>query len=311
MTAGAPVSARADTPSVRYRVTHRTSYGYDEPVTWGTNVARLLPRDTSAQRVLDATLRIDPAPEVLAERVDFYGNRVHYLSLEQPFPGLEVVARSTVAVAGPPAPDPTAAARPWDEVTALLRSPTQPDATTAAEFALGSPLAAPHAPLTEYAASSFPAGRPLLEAAADLAHRVHRDFAYLPGSTTVATPLAEVVERRRGVCQDFAHVFLAGLRGLGLAARYVSGYVETEPRGGTAALVGADASHAWCSVWLPGHGWIDVDPTNDQLVGDRHVTVAWGRDYADVPPLKGVIFFEGERQTLDVAVRVERADAPA
>jgi len=160
-----------------------------------------------------------------------------------------------------------------------------------------------------WAAASFPPGRPLGEAVADLAGRIHREFAYEPGATTVETPLADVFRAKRGVCQDFAHLALAGLRAVGLGARYVSGYLETRPPAGTRPAVGADASHAWVAVWTPDAGWLDYDPTNAHLTLDRHVTTAWGRDYADVTPLKGILFGGGSGQATSVAVEVERLEA--
>jgi transglutaminase-like putative cysteine protease len=161
--------------------------------------------------------------------------------------------------------------------------------SAAGEFRFDSPSIMREAPFAEYAAQSFPNDRPLLEGLRDFTARIHRDFRFDPRATTVATPLDEVFKKRRGVCQDFAHFAIAGLRSIGLPARYVSGYLETLPPPGKPRLVGADASHAWLAVWCPGHGWIDADPTNNLLPGDRHVTVAWGRDFSDVSPLRGVV----------------------
>jgi transglutaminase-like putative cysteine protease len=184
------------------------------------------------------------------------------------------------------------------------------DAVTAAEvreFQLESPMVPLDDDLAAYAAASFTPGRPLLEAVCDLMRRIHRDFVYEPNFTTVATPVLEVLRNRRGVCQDFAQVAIGCLRSFGVPARYVSGYIESTPPPGETAMRGADASHAWLAVYDPDAGWVDVDPTNDQLVGSQHVTIAWGRDYADVTPLKGVVF-GGGAHSLEVAVELGRVD---
>jgi len=177
-----------------------------------------------------------------------------------------------------------------------------PEHLEATQFVLASPLAAPGDRYRAYALESFPEGRPLLECVESLCARIHADFRYKPGSTSVATPLIQVFRRRRGVCQDFAHVGIACLRSVGLPARYVSGYLETLPAPGRPKLTGVDGSHAWFSVLVPGAGWLDVDPTNDQFVNDRYVVTAYGRDYGDVPPLGGVIYTEGKTEELKVAV---------
>ena len=178
------------------------------------------------------------------------------------------------------------------------------------DFLLDSPLVAASPELADYAGPSFSSERPALEALFDLAQRIHADFDYLPGSTSVTTTVGEVLAARKGVCQDFAHLAIGCLRSLGLAAKYVSGYVETEPPPGKERLQGADVSHAWAALWVPGGGWVDIDPTNQQFVDDRYVTAAWGRDYADIPPLKGVIFTKGLEHELDVVVDVVRLDDP-
>jgi transglutaminase-like putative cysteine protease len=293
---------------VRYRVVHRTRYTYDEPVSRSVNVARLLPRATPSQTVLEAGLEVTPVPESLVERPDFFGNRTHHVALEGGFTELEVTATSVVDVGQPPPPEEPATTVPWEEVAVVAATSGDPDAVDARQFALPSPQVAPAAELDAWAAASFPPGRPLVEAVVDLTTRIHREFEYCPGSTTTSTGPLEVLSSGKGVCQDFTHFALACLRGRGLPARYVSGYLETLPPPGQPRLRGADASHAWLSVWVPGYGWFDVDPTNDQVVGDRHVTTAWGRDYSDVPPLKGVILWEGEDQRLEVAVDVERLE---
>jgi transglutaminase-like putative cysteine protease len=290
---------------VIYRVTHRTRYAYDEPVTRSVNVARLLPRDTPSQSVRAARLEVDPVPDQVVERTDFFGNRTHYLMLEAGFKALEVTAQSEVDVEPQPQPTGEVSTRAWDDVAALLATSHESDALDARQFVFASPLVAPAAALDAFAESSFPPQRPLAEAVVDLASRIHREFEYAPGSTTTSTSSLEVLRKRKGVCQDYTHFAIACLRGRGLAARYVSGYLESVPAADREKLTGAESSHAWLAVWLPGYGWLEVDPTNNQIVGSRHVTTAWGRDYSDVPPLKGVIFWEGKDQRLEVSVKVE------
>jgi transglutaminase-like putative cysteine protease len=251
-------------------------------------------------------VEVSPAPAERAERQDAYGNGVLYFSVEEPHEELVVSAQSEVEIAAASAP--VAADTPaWETALEHLRGDGREEARLAREFALDSPGAAVTAEAAAYARRSFTSGRPLLEAAADLNARIHREFSFEPASTTIATPLAEVLAQRRGVCQDFAHLAIACLRSVGIPARYVSGYLETEPPPGVERLRGADVSHAWFALYVPGAGWIDFDPTNDQIPNDRHVTLAWGRDYGDVPPLKGIIF-GGGAHTLDVAVDVERLD---
>jgi transglutaminase-like putative cysteine protease len=195
---------------------------------------------------------------------------------------------------------------PWDQVRDRLAAPQSAELCEQRQYVLDSPLAGAAADLADYATVSFPAGRPLLEGVGDLMQRVHTDFIYHPGFTTISTPLSEVLASRRGVCQDFAHLAIACLRSLGLAARYVSGYLETLPRPGQEKLQGADESHAWFSVYLPDNGWVDFDPTNNQIPLDQHITTAWGRDFSDVTPLKGVIYGGDPGHQLRVAVDVER-----
>jgi transglutaminase-like putative cysteine protease len=185
-------------------------------------------------------------------------------------------------------------------------SSRDPEIVDALQFCLDSPLAASSPDLASYGRTSFVPGRPVVEALADLAERIHGDFAYTPGATSVRTSAEEVLARRKGVCQDFAHLAIGCLRSLGMAARYVSGYLETDPPPGQPRLQGADVSHAWASLFVAGAGWVDIDPTNNQLVNDRYITTAWGRDYGDVPPLKGVIFTEGTTHDLEVIVDVVR-----
>ncbi len=296
--------------SACYKITHQTIYHYNSPVSASYGQAHLLPRETSEQHVVSAELSFLPAAQDYRERTDFFGNRAAYFAIDEPHTQLAVVATSVVEVAEP-ALLLAGQAAPWEVLRDRLATARGRQALEVAPFALASPRIQPTALLADYARSSFAAGRPLGEAVRSLAARIHRDFAFQPGATHVASSLEEVMAARRGVCQDFAHVAIGCLRSLGLAARYVSGYLETNPPPGQAKLLGADASHAWLAVWTgaePGAGpaWAGVDPTNDQLANDRYVVTAWGRDYDDVAPLKGVIQTEGSTTKLDVTVDVVR-----
>lgn len=288
-----------------YRVTHRTEYRYDEPVTASYGQTHLLPRVSPAQQPQDASVSFWPVPDDRRTRTDFHGNRCVGFSILAAHTTLTIEATSIVEVTGPPAP-PLAADMPWEVARDEVRRASDPVGLEAREMVLPSPRVAVDDAVAAYAAPSFPAGRGLLDAVVDLAHRIHADFAYEPGATDVGTTVAEALADRRGVCQDFAHVAIAGVRSQGLPARYVSGYLETDPPPGRPRLQGADATHAWFEVHLPGDGWVGVDPTNDTVVGDRHIVTAWGRDYADVPPVEGIIFTDGTTHAMDVIVDVVR-----
>ncbi len=293
-----------------YQVTHRTEYHYSSTVSSSFGEIVMLPRDLPSQECVRSRLTIDPRPHDLRERLDFFGNRITSFAVLTPHTRLSVTATSLVRVHGRrAAPGPAGAAR-WEQVRDDIRAGSEADALDACQFVLDSPLVTISQHLTEYAASSFPAGEPVLAAISDLSSRIHHDFDYKPGATQVTTTIEEVFQRRAGVCQDFAHLAIGCLRSLGLAARYVSGYLETRPPPGQPRLAGVDRSHAWVSVFVPEAGWVDIDPTNDQLVNDRYVTTAWGRDYADVPPLKGVIFTQADEHELHVAVDVVPVDEP-
>ncbi len=285
-----------------YRVVHHTEHRYAQPVALCHNETHLRPRPAAHQRCLSHLLAIDPKPDLVSEREDFFGNPIAYFSVQRGHDHLSVTATSEVEVGSPLRPDRVPDV-PWEEVARALRHDPDPESIEARQFVLGSPLAEATPEITAYAALSLRPGGPLLASVAELNARIHREFAYVPGCTGVATPLSAVLEQRRGVCQDFAHLAIACLRAHGLAARYVSGYLETLPPPGQAKLVGADASHAWFSVYHPGYGWFDFDPTNDHCPDDRHITVAWGRDYGDVTPLRGVVYGGGQ-QHASVAVEV-------
>jgi transglutaminase-like putative cysteine protease len=293
---------------MRYRVTHKTTYTYEDVVSVSHNEARITPRRTAGQDPLRMQLLVEPAPAALVTDTDYFGNTVHFFSLEESHSDLSVTAVSDVEVEGvvPPAFALTPA---WEAVPAALRQDRSRGGLEALGYTFESPFVRGARELTDYALVSFQAGRPVLDAAFELTCRIHEDFKYEPGVTSIATPLADVMRERRGVCQDFAHLELAMLRSLGLSARYVSGYLRTVPAPGKPRLTGADASHAWVSLQCPGFGYVDLDPTNGSLPSDEHVTVAWGRDFSDVSPLKGVIL-GGGRHALAVSVDVAIAAAP-
>jgi transglutaminase-like putative cysteine protease len=293
---------------MRYRVTHTTTYSYDEDVTDSLGIAHVTPRTLPWQTVTATDVAVVPRPGDLSQDVDFYGNTVTYFQVLEPHTVLEIDAVSEVDVVAPTY-DETALARPWEEARPL-DAPQRPGAWRATDFAMASPLVAQTAQAAAYAADSLTPGRGLAEAVEDLMHRVHRDFAYDRTVTTVTSTVPEIFEAAGGVCQDFAHLTLACVRAHGLAARYVSGYLATTPPPGRPRRVGAAATPAWVAVWVPtspelAEGeWLALDPTNDTRVDERYVTVAWGRDYGDVPPVKGVIHTEARTSTLAVSVDV-------
>ncbi|MGB0099205.1 MAG: transglutaminase family protein [Nocardioides sp.] len=288
---------------MRYQVSHATAYTYDADVTDSLGVAHLVPRTLPHQLVRSVEVVVTPAPGDLAHDTDCYGNTVTYFQVTSPHRELVVEGRSDVDVESPTYP-PAALESPWERARPLLE-PQAPDAWRATDFALPSAAVEQTAEAHEYAARSLRPGRPIGEAVTDLMHRIHADFRYDSTATTVTSTVAETFRKQAGVCQDFAHLALSCLRAHGVAARYVSGYLATTPPPGRDRVVGADASHAWVEVWVPGaESWLAVDPTNDQWVGDRYVTVARGRDYGDVSPVRGVIFTEATASTLRVSVDV-------
>lgn len=271
------------------QVTHETCYDYDAPVEVAHHSAWLRPRDTEVQKVQRWDLQIDPLPESrVQESRDAFGNWRHGFSHSRVHDRLTVTSRFLALLSMPPPID-MDQSTPWEEAAAALRyraGVTQPEAV---EFMLPSHFS-PHAPeLAAYARDLFQPGRPLLQGAHALMTRIHARMEFKPNSTDVATNALQALAQGQGVCQDFAHLMIGAMRSLGLAARYVSGYLLTQPPEGQARLIGADASHAWVAVWCPLHRWVALDPTNNVVVGQDHVTLAWGRDYADVAPLRGVI----------------------
>jgi transglutaminase-like putative cysteine protease len=287
---------------MRFRIVHHTQYSYKEAVSLSHNIVRLRPRDRDQQTCLRHELTISPAPKARKDDVDYFGNHMAYFSLEESHRQLTIDASSEVEVNFRPAHDPSGGAS-WEQVRQMLLDAASLPALLAREFSFDSPYVTRSLDLASYARPSFAPDRPLLQCVLDLNERIHRDFEFLPGSTKIGTPASDVLRTRRGVCQDFAHLQIGCLRSLGLAARYVSGYLATTPPPGRERLVGGDVSHAWVGVYIPERGWVDFDPTNGIMPLNGHITVAWARDYDDVSPIRGILV-GGRRQRLDVAVDV-------
>jgi len=285
-----------------YRIDHETRYRYASRVSTSQHVAYLRPRALARQRVHRQEISVDPPPARWTRRTDYFGNAVDQFTLLQPHTELTVRAETLVEVIAAPPAEPGRSA-PWEEARDALVYRQGVFAGEAAEYAFASPFVAVDPEMADFARPSFPPGRPLLAAAIELMHRIHTEFRYDPEATTITTPISRVLAERRGVCQDFAHVQIACLRALGLAARYVSGYLLTTPPPGQPRLQGADASHAWLAVHCPRSGWVELDPTNDLVPDRQHIALGWARDYGDVTPLRGVIL-GGARHTLSVGVSV-------
>lgn len=289
---------------MNYRVRHRTTYRYGEPVSLSLNQCCLRPRECPAQQCTSYALIVTPGPPAVVERDDFFGNHHALFNIIEPHREMVIDSLCELVVHSRSYPEP-GNSPPWEAARDALAGPTPPpEVLEAAPYVFASPMIRTSAKFAEYAAPSFAPNRPLLAALLDLTQRMKADFTFDAGATTLATRSEDVLEKRHGVCQDFAQLQAACLRSLGLAARYVSGYLLTHPPPGKPRLVGADASHCWVSVFCPGSGWVDVDPTNGCFVDDEHLTVAWGRDYHDVTPVKGVIL-GGGGQSISVSVDVE------
>ncbi len=288
----------------RYTVEHETRYAYTAPVSQSWQLGRLTPRGLPWQRLVSHSLQIDPPPDERHEATDSFGNSVSHFGLHGAHRQLRVRMQCQVEVGERPVVDPHEPMTVNEAREAVRRQQGEADDLSAARMAEPTPLV----PLSDtawlYAGASLQPDRPWFEALMDLTHRIHDDFEFDADATTVSTSVDEVLQHRRGVCQDFAHLMLACLRGHGLSARYVSGYLLTDPPPGMPRLMGVDASHAWVAAYLPGHGWIEFDPTNDQLADRRYITLAWGADFADVVPLRGVILGGGLMQGMDVSVSV-------
>lgn len=285
-----------------YTVRHRTTYRYQSDVAYSRLIAHLVPRATARQRPLTSTVTVAPEPVRRFDRADYFGNTTSWFIVDEPHDALEISSLSRVAVE-PIAPPAAAGSTPWEAVRTSFEAPAGAAAFDAAAYVFDTPLTAVDEEVVRYARPSFAPGRPLLACVLELNARIHADFTFDNEATDTRTTVSEAFELRAGVCQDLAHVGVACLHSMGLAARYVSGYLLTHPPPGRERMIGADASHAWFSVWIPPYGWVDFDPTNDMLPSDQHITVAWGRDYADVAPIHGIIT-GGSEHEVDVAVDV-------
>jgi transglutaminase-like putative cysteine protease len=286
-----------------YKIIHRTTYKYKYPVSMGNHVACLRPRNFERHSLEECELHIEPAPASITERVDYFGNTLCFFTIQEPHKELVVEARSRVVVSKTAGAIPQSSP-PWEQVVQTLDKNPSPEALDALQFRFESPRIRLRAEFAAYALGSFTPDRPLHEALLDLTTRIYKDFRFDSKVTNVRTTTEEAFRKKRGVCQDFAHVQIACLRSLNLPARYVSGYLRTYPPPGKPRLIGADASHAWVSSYCPGFGWLDLDPTNNLVPSSGHVTIAWGRDYGDVSPLRGLIL-GGGAHALNVGVDME------
>ena len=287
---------------IEYRIRHRTCYRYAEPVTFCQNLTHLALRDLPTQPNPTSTLIVTPEPLFVEEQTDSFGNPVSYFSLQEQHRELTLDVTHSVTLIPQALPDPGSTA-PWNQIVQRLLTQRDDSTLAALPFVYESRYVSPLAEFLDYARVSFAPNRPILVAALDLTHRLHTDFQYDPRSTTISTPIHDVMRTRRGVCQDFAHLLCAMFRALGLACRYVSGYIATKPPPGKARLIGADATHAWVAVYCGDAGWMGLDPTNNCAEGDTHIVLGWGRDYDDVTPVKGVILGGGDN-TVSVMVDV-------
>jgi len=290
-----------------YKIVHRTTCRYRHPVSVGKHVACLKPRSLPGQELELSELHVQPTPATMTERIDYFGNLLYFFTVQEPHRELVVEARSKVRMLDGISSGPQHSL-PWEEAVRLLPKDRSPAGLEAYQFKFESPRIKLRPEFAAYALQSFPPRRPMRDGLLDLTARIHKDFRFDSKVTNVRTTTEEVFRRRRGVCQDFAHIQIACLRSLNLSARYVSGYLRTHPPPGQARLVGADVSHAWVSAYCPGIGWIDLDPTNNVVPSNGHVTIAWGRDYGDVSPLHGLIQGGGAND-LSVSVDVDALES--
>ena len=284
-----------------YVVRHSTVYRYNQNVPESLHLMHLRPRDTPRQRVVEANLTVAPEPSAWIKRRDAFGNETDWVSLDDAHDTLTVSASALVEAS--PLPQSWGETEAWERVRERLADPSDAAARDAVAYLFDSPMIWFQSDVAAYAMKSFAPGRPILDAARDLMIRIQKDFRYDTGVTDVSTPVDKVFAIRAGVCQDLAHVGIAALRSIGLAARYVSGYLLTQPPPGKEKMLGSDASHAWFSVWCPPVGWVDFDPTNAVLPSDQHITLAFGRDYSDVAPIAGIVFGGGDH-VIEVGVDV-------
>ncbi|MEM8798642.1 MAG: transglutaminase family protein [Pseudomonadota bacterium] len=286
----------------RYALSHRTRYQYSQPVSLSRHLLHLSPRPVPHQACRRHQLKISPPPSITSDGTDFFGNPIRYATFQDNHSRIDILAESLIDVQSRPTLD-VNSTTPWEDVPQMIAGDLSIEGLGISQFCYASRMTIADTNLVADITRFFTPGRPVLEAAMDLMGHIFATYEYDGTATTVSTPVDEVIRIKRGVCQDFAHLQIACLRALGLAARYVSGYLLTHPPEGQEKLVGADASHAWLSLWVPEYGWVDLDPTNNIIPGDEHITLAWGRDYADVSPINGVIFGGGQH-TVHVEVDV-------
>ncbi len=291
---------------MRFRILHTTRYHYNIDVGRCYNLAHMVPRDTARQTCTRHHIRVTPDPAHTHKHQDYFGNSAYYFAIQKTHRELCITAESEVEMQERVAVPGLAFGLTCAEVLARLRLGADSEILLAREYLLDSPMIRTFGALRDYGSQSLRPDRPFLSAVLELNERIYRDFTYDPGFTTLATPLQDVLAHKRGVCQDFAHFAIGCLRACGYAARYVSGYLETLPPPGQEKLQGADATHAWFAVYSPEEGWFEFDPTNNKMACEQHILTAWGRDYSDVTPLRGVIFGGGDKHELTVAVTVER-----
>jgi transglutaminase-like putative cysteine protease len=290
---------------LEYQITHITEYEYFQPIAICHNIAKLLVRNTSDQRSIKTNINISPQPDRISEYIDFFGNKVLYFAIQQEHKKLTVSIQSIIEknISNPIQAN-LYSDLAWNQIPSQLLDLT-PEHIEALQFIAETDFTKTSTEIHDYALKSFSNDKSFFEASKDLMQRIYNDFEFKPGATNVSTPLIEVMKERKGVCQDFAHLAIACVRSVGLPARYVSGYIETEAPAGKEKLFGVDASHAWFSIYIPNTGWIDFDPTNNIIPGQQHITIGWGRDYSDITPLKGIILSSGKHK-LSVSVDVRR-----
>ncbi|WP_394202062.1 transglutaminase family protein [Marinagarivorans algicola] len=289
-----------------YRICHITEYLYNAPVSHCYNLAHIIPRTSYRQKCISSDITLEPAAAFKSMRDDYFGNRAYHFEIQRSHKKLVLTATSKVETRKQFYDDKLEASVTCAEAWQLLQYTHGAELLMAREFLLDSPMIKIQPELRAYAEPLFTPNKPLLQAVMDLTQKIFTEFEYSPASTTIATPLDVVLNTKKGVCQDFAHLQIACLRALGIPAKYISGYIETLPPPGQEKLVGTDASHAWVSAFCPGQGWVEFDPTNNSIAAEQHILTAWGRDYFDVTPLKGVIFGGGENPILNVSVDVAR-----
>ena len=296
---------------MQYRIRHVTEYIYNAPVSHCYNLAHIIPRTSHRQKCISCDIEIDPNATSKSIRDDYFGNRAYHFEIQRSHKKLTLISTSKVETREQSYDKKLEAGTTCGNAWQALKYSNEAEVLFAREFILDSPMVKAQPALLDYASSLFTADKPLLIAVIELTQKIHSEFTSSPQSTTIATPLEEVLVTKKGVCQDFAHLQIGCLRALGFPAKYVSGYIETLPAPGQEKLVGSDATHAWISVFCPGQGWVEFDPTNNCIAAEQHIITAWARDYYDVTPLKGVIFGGGDNPILSVSVDVSRIEAPA